>query len=434
MADEPSEPDGEQPTEPTEGDTAPEVDGEGEATDEPAADEDGTDSHTSSTAVSDGETEPDAGEDVESRESESGRDSTERSESASVKGSLDSESENPDGQAFGEEDSLDPEFKTRFNAAKAEYLELRNISVWIQRKLLEAIPELGFEDSTSGIGVSDFPHRYQDALDRLETRRLELDRLKAHNEEVLTTLQDQYTQADHRRLEREDRFLHMREGSARTSIMSRTNKPIRPTDLNSKESLLLSKNSELEATRIDFIRTRNKHKQTEDDLNKQDQLSEGLHLIDFEQLKIENQSLNEKKAGKNQDLVKIEDKIRVNAHMLTHVKEKLAFVRKQKTSMNQSKQEMEDAYGQARTKLANAKIHRDSVRDENSSLKKSSGLIGMTDLLYDFEARSNELESMQERVSELKTRFNDLAEIQHELEAKIMQRKPIDTSLLKMNR
>jgi predicted nucleic acid-binding Zn-ribbon protein len=39
----------------------------------------------------------------------------------------------------------------------------------------------------------------------------------------------------------------------------------------------------------------------------------------------------------------------------------------------------------------------------------------MTDLLYDFENRSNELELMQEEVSDLKTRFN-------ELEAKIARR------------
>jgi hypothetical protein len=353
---------------------------------------------------------------------------------SSVRSSVDSESENPEAHGFDDEESLDPEFKRKFAAARAEFIQLRNASIVVQRKLLEMFPALGFDDSSSPGGVSDFPHRYQDALERLESRRLEYEQTKAHNEEVLKTLQEQCAEADHRRLEREEAFLHLREDSGRKSIMSRTNKPIRPTDLNTKESLLSSKNFELELVRIEFIRTKNKHKQTEDELNKQDQLSEGLHLIDFEQLKIENQSLNEKKAGKNQDLVKIEDKIKINAHMLTHVKEKLAFVRRQKVSMQQSRQDMEESYGQARAKLAAAKIRRDSVRDENSTLKKSSGLIGMTDLLYDFEHRTNELESMQERVSELKTRFNDLLALQRELEAKIAQRQPIDPSLLKINR
>jgi hypothetical protein len=351
-----------------------------------------------------------------------------------LKGSLDSGSENPESQRFDGEEEIDPEFKRKFAAAKLEFTKLRDRSIMIQRKLLETFPGLGFDDSSSGSGVPDFPHRYQEALDRLETRRTELEELTSRDQETLRALQEQCAEADHRRVDRDERFLHIREEAGRTSVVSRTNKPIRPTDLNSKESLLSSKNYELELTRIDFIRTRNKHKQAEDELNKQDDISDGLHLIDFEQLKIENQALNEKKASKNQDLVKIEDKIKVNSHMLTHVKEKLAFVRKQKQTLHVERQHAEEAYSQARSKLATAKIHRDSVREENSSLKKSSGLIGMTDLLYDFERRSNELETMQERLTDLKTRFNDLGNIQRELEAKLAQKRPIDVSLLKMNR
>ena len=41
---------------------------------------------------------------------------------------------------------------------------------------------------------------------------------------------------------------------------------------------------------------------------------------------------------------------------------------------------------------------------------------------------------MQDRVTELKTRYNDLLAMQHELEAKIAQRQPLDQSLLRMNR
>ena len=144
--------------------------------------------------------------------------------------------------------------------------------------------------------------------------------------------------------------------------------------------------------------------------------------------------MNEKKAEKNQDLVKIEDKIKVNAHMLTHVKEKLWFVRKRKAALQQEEQEKENEYAQSRTKLATARSKRDYVRDHNADLKKASGLIGMTDLLYDYENKSNEHELMQDRVTELKTRFNDLQALQHELEAKIAQKQPLDPTLMKMNR
>jgi hypothetical protein len=390
-------------------------------------------SDAGSDRASDAEPSPASGSGRDRAGDASGGGSSRRSLS-SQKSSADSESENPDKEAFEDDESLDPEFKRKFSAAKSEFMDLRAYSVQVQRRLLEVIPALGFEDSASGVAVSDFPRRYQEALDRLEARRAELEQTRARNEELLKGLQEQCADADHRRVDREERFLRLREQSGRTSVVSRTNKPVRPTDLNSKESFLAAKNFDLDAARIEFIRTKNAHRQTEDELNKQDQLSEGLHLIDFEQLKIENQALNEKKAAKNQDLVKIEDKIKVNCHMLTHVKEKLAFVRRQKLALHQRQLQMEESYGDARAKLATVRIHRDSVRDENSTLKKSSGLIGMTDLLYDFEHRTNELEGMEERVTDLKTRFGDLLALQRELEAKIAQRQPTNPSLLKLNR
>ena len=350
---------------------------------------------------------------------------------SSLKSSADTDSETPEGQ-FGEEEELDPEFRHQFESAKAEYIQLRNQTILIQRKLLELFPALGFDDASSGVG--EFPHRYQDALDQLDALRAELDDTREHYEGELQALQMHCAEGDRQRIARDDEFRRIREAAGKGSIVSRTNKPVKQTDLNLKETQLSAKDFELEQARIEFIRTKNKFRQVDDELNKQDQLSEGLHLIDFEQLKIENQTLNEKKAEKNQDLVKIEDKIRVNAHMLTHVKEKLAFVRRQKAAKQQEEQEKDDEYAQSRAKLATARIKRDYTRDHNASLKKASGLIGMTDLLYDYENKSNELELMQDKVTELQTRFNDLTAMQHELEAKIAQRQPLDPALMKMNR
>jgi histone deacetylase 6 len=45
--------------------------------------------------------------------------------------------------------------------------------------------------------------------------------------------------------------------------------------------------------------------------------AEGLHLIDFEQLKIENQSLNEKIEERNEELVKLRKKTTVTVQVST---------------------------------------------------------------------------------------------------------------------
>ena len=62
----------------------------------------------------------------------------------------------------------------------------------------------------------------------------------------------------------------------------------------------------------------------------QEELAEGLHLIDFEQLKIENQTYNEKIEERNEELLKLRKKITTTVQVLTHLKEKLQFVQVRK--------------------------------------------------------------------------------------------------------
>ena len=62
-------------------------------------------------------------------------------------------------------------------------------------------------------------------------------------------------------------------------------------------------------------------------------MAEGLHLIDFEQLKIENQTLNEKIEERNEDLHKLKKKTTTMVQILTHTREKLVFVEKMKADL-----------------------------------------------------------------------------------------------------
>ena len=58
----------------------------------------------------------------------------------------------------------------------------------------------------------------------------------------------------------------------------------------------------------------------------QEQLIGGLHLIDFEQLKINNVDLNEKIEERNDEILKLKKKVTSTVEVLTHVKEKLQFL------------------------------------------------------------------------------------------------------------
>lgn len=64
-----------------------------------------------------------------------------------------------------------------------------------------------------------------------------------------------------------------------------------------------------------------------------EQLAEGLHLIDFEQLKIENQSLNEKIEERNEELIKLRKKttitVQVRPHCIMHNTQSLLILHMQ---------------------------------------------------------------------------------------------------------
>merc|ERR1712216_797120 len=145
---------------------------------------------------------------------------------------------------------------------------------------------------------------------------------------------------------------------------------------------------ELEKVRLKNIHLRNQLRKLEGNLKRKEELSNELHLIDFEQLKIENQTLNEKIEERNEELLKLE----------------LA--------------EMEAELSRHRDSLTRAKHDRDSLRNENLRLRGEAGLIGNNDLLRDFDRRKKEIASMQVTLEGLKTRHRTLRQQVVDISAK----------------
>ena len=70
-------------------------------------------------------------------------------------------------------------------------------------------------------------------------------------------------------------------------------------DLEQYLSMENRKEAEVVNVRLENIKLRNKLRKKELALKSKEELAEGLHLIDFEQLKIENQTYNEKIEERN---------------------------------------------------------------------------------------------------------------------------------------
>merc|ERR1711896_18404 len=106
----------------------------------------------------------------------------------------------------------------------------------------------------------------------------------------------------------------------------------------------------------------------ESNLRAKEQLAEGLHLIDFEQLKIENQTWNEKIEERNEELHKLRKKTTTTVQVLTHIKEKLQFVQVENQSLKRELAKLDTELTKERDALTKAKRERDQLRADNSSL------------------------------------------------------------------
>ncbi|XP_042711435.2 coiled-coil domain-containing protein 96 [Chrysemys picta bellii] len=162
------------------------------------------------------------------------------------------------------------------------------------------------------------------------------------------------------------------------------------------------KENEMSEVRLENIKLQHKIEKLEASLKAQEELAEGLHLIDFEQLKIENQTYNEKIEERNEELLKLRKKITNTVQVLTQLKEKLQFVEAQNQDQRAQLMETETLVAQKREILTKTKQARDSLREHNLKLQQKCGLLGSEALLRDFENKVDAAEVLSQRLEMLK--------------------------------
>ncbi|XP_073466693.1 cilia- and flagella-associated protein 184 [Aquarana catesbeiana] len=168
------------------------------------------------------------------------------------------------------------------------------------------------------------------------------------------------------------------------------------------------KEKEVIQVRLENIKLKNQINHHEFTLRSKEELAEGLHLIDFEQLKIENQTYNEKIEERNEELLKLRKKITNTVQVLTHLKEKLQFVQIENQEQKDRLMEIEALVAHKRDILTRTKQARDSLRMDNLNLKQKCGLLGNKTLLRDFEEKVDATEELRQKLEDLKRRYAEL--------------------------
>ncbi|ELK06524.1 Coiled-coil domain-containing protein 96 [Pteropus alecto] len=168
------------------------------------------------------------------------------------------------------------------------------------------------------------------------------------------------------------------------------------------QALEEKKEEEMSTVRLENVQLKQGLMHFETRMRAQEDVTEGLLLIDFEQLKIENQTFNEKVEERNEELLKLRSKVNNNVQIITHVKEKLHFVDIENACKRSQLLETEAQVALRRDILTKTKQARDSLRMDNIKLNQRCGLLGKELLLRDMEKKVDKTAVLKRRLESLK--------------------------------
>ncbi|CAE1313668.1 Coiled-coil domain-containing protein 96 [Acanthosepion pharaonis] len=307
--------------------------------------------------------------------------------------------------------------------------QLQQQNAQIQQKLAEFFKKKKPDDNRAdkeAKNLSDLEQRYLKLMaeieDLQEKQEMETNAQIQRTEELEEQCAEkkEHVNADQRKLQ------EMKRQVAQHAINSRTGKPMPEKDIDQYLANEAKKDAELENVRLENIKLKNKLKKKELQLKSKEELAEGLHLIDFEQLKIENQTYNEKIEERNEELQKLRKKIKSTVEVQTHMKEKLQFIEVENEVLYKELQEIEAQVAQKRDELSRTKQMRDALKRSNTDLRKNCGLLGNQLLLRNFEDQKDENAKLLQKLENLKMRFAEYTmqakHVQHKIDQVTQQR------------
>lgn len=251
-------------------------------------------------------------------------------------------------------------------------------------------------------------HKYQNALHNVHSVRLKLRLQQVKAARMSEELKNQLEAKRAKAMECRDSFQDFKRQVARNAEYSRTGRKIPEKIIQEVEEFELDKDAEVEEVRGSNISLKNRKAKLEQALRKKDELAENLHVIDFEQLKIENQTLNEKIEERNEELHKLRKKTTVTVQIITHMREKVQFVQQEYQVLKGELAQLDQELAAQRDLVAKTKHERDEHRSEYGKLKQQTGIMNSEHLTRDFEARAEHNKTLKEDIAQLKQRHGQM--------------------------
>jgi len=339
-------------------------------------------------------------------------------DSSMLDGDLSPGPEGEDGEDvadFGEEDyeeeKVDPlqELQEKYEQLLELNERAMQTNVALQRRVIQRrhnVDKGVGEEKQSDGKVTE--HKYQNVLLNVHSVRLKLRLQQVKAARMSDELKNQLEAKRQKAIECRDSFQEFKRQVARHAEYARTGKKIPEKIIQEVEEFELDKDAEVEEVRGSNISLKNRLTKLEQALRKKDELAENLHVIDFEQLKIENQTLNEKIEERNEELHKLRKKTIVTVQIITHMREKVQFVAQEYAELRNKLAQLELDLAAQRDTVTKTKHERDDIRAENAKLRQQTGITNSEGLSKDYEARKEHIEQLVKDTDNLKNRHKQM--------------------------
>eukprot|EP00826_Nyctotherus_ovalis_P031088 TRINITY_DN2481_c0_g5_i3.p1 TRINITY_DN2481_c0_g5~~TRINITY_DN2481_c0_g5_i3.p1 ORF type:complete len:400 (+),score=183.62 TRINITY_DN2481_c0_g5_i3:1419-2618(+) len=202
-----------------------------------------------------------------------------------------------------------------------DYQDIKRANKTFKNDVAIFLHKKGIQPTAGDTSMSNL--KYINALVNVTQVRQQMNQTEETYKKMSSELEEKLSQHQARSDKMKSSFKEFKRAVAEGAEFNRTGKKIPRAELQRWDREEDKIDLELQNERFNYIANKRKLKQSEEELKKKDKLAEGLHVIDFEQLKIENQTLNEKIEERNENIHNLNTKIRKGVIMYTHMREKL---------------------------------------------------------------------------------------------------------------
>ena len=273
----------------------------------------------------------------------------------------------------------------------------------------DAKEELGVQQSAAQ--SHEAAQRYRETLEALAAKRAEYADARDRQQQESLALQKRIEMRKSEAIQISDSLAQWKRTVAQGAVNSITGRPMSKSDISHFQDEESVRDADIERARVKNIKLKAGLEELTAQLAAKEHLADGLALIDFEQLKIENSTLNEKIEDRNEELHKLRKKTTTTVQVLTHVKEKLQFVAGEAAELKQQLHQLELQVADRRDKMTTLKAARESQRSSIEAKKTEQGFAHNDMLAKDFERRKRSMRELRNELDELKRRHSSMTKV-----------------------